>query len=61
MQKPRSIPGYCQHYDDPSGRCYLIERMPETSTRDQKCKSDTNCQRCGIYEAWKGKSNYLGK
>ena len=56
MQKPRSIPGYCQHYDDPSGRCYLIERMPETSTRDQKCKSDP--KRCGNYEAWAKGSNY---
>jgi len=61
MQKPRRIAGWCPHYDEPSGCCYLTERMPENSTRDQKCRSDRNCKNCGIYEAWASGSNYRGK
>jgi len=61
MQKPLPVPGLCPNYEERSGRCYLIEKMPENSTRDQKCKSDTRYKTCGIYEAWAKGSNYKGK
>jgi len=61
MQKPRHVSGWCPHYDEPSGRCYLSEGLPSSGTRDQKCKSDTNCKTCGNYEAWASGSNYRGK
>ena len=61
MNKPRRVSGWCPHYDEPSGCCYLTEKMPENSTRDQKCKSDSNCKHCGIYEAWTKGSNYKNK
>ena len=61
MQRPRAVPGCCPFYDHPSGKCYLAENIPESGTREQKCKSDTGCKRCGNYEAWASGSNYRGK
>ena len=61
MNKPRSVPGSCPFYDHPSDKCYLAETTPSSGTRDQKCKSDSNCKTCGNYEAWKNGSNYRGK
>ena len=60
MQKPRPISGYCPHYDGSSGCCYLTESLPDSSTRDQKCKT-SNHKNCGNYEAWKSGSNYRSK
>ena len=57
MNKPRVVPGWCPFYDDAFDKCYLSETMPSSGTRDQKCKSDSNC---GNYEAWKSGSNYRG-
>jgi len=51
MQKPRRISGWCPHYDEPSGRCYLSEGIPSSGTRDYNCKSDRNCKTCGNYQA----------
>ena len=61
MNRPRPVPGCCPFYDHPSGKCYLTESLPDTSTRDYKCKSESNCKTCGNYEAWKSGSNYRGK
>ena len=61
MSKPRTVLGSCPFYDHPSGRCYLSEGMPESGTREQKCKSDKNCKTCGNYEAWASGRNYKNK
>ena len=61
MQRPRSIPGFCPHYDDPSGRCYLTEQSQSSSQVQSKCKSDRNCKTCGNYEAWARGANYKNK
>ena len=61
MQKPRRVSGWCPHYDEPSGLCYLSESMPSSSHRDHNCKSDRNCKTCGNYEAWASGRNYTTK
>lgn len=61
MNRPRAVSGWCPHYDHPSGRCYLTEKLPQSSTKDQKCNSDTRCKTCGNYEAWAKGSNYKNK
>ena len=61
MQKPRRVSGWCPHYDEPSGCCYLSETMPSSGNRDYHCKSDKNCKSCGNYESWASGRGYKGK
>jgi hypothetical protein len=61
MQKPRRISGWCPHYDAPSGICYLSEQSHSSGVVSYNCKSDTNCKRCGNYEAWARGTNYKNK
>ncbi|GHV83720.1 hypothetical protein AGMMS50212_10600 [Spirochaetia bacterium] len=61
MDRPRHISGWCPHYDDPSGRCYLSEFMPDSGHKEYNCKSEQNCKNCGNYEAWASGRNYVGK
>ena len=61
MQKPKHVSGWCPHYDEPSGLCYLSEVMPSSGTYDYNCKSDKNCKTYSNYEAWKSSRNYTTK
>ncbi|GHV93470.1 hypothetical protein AGMMS50268_39730 [Spirochaetia bacterium] len=61
MPNPNRVSGYCPHYDDRSGCCYLSGSMPDSGHRDYNCKSEQNCKTCGNYEAWMSGRNYVGK
>jgi hypothetical protein len=61
MQKPRRISGWCPHYDEPSGKCYLSEQSQSSGHVEYNCKSDKNCKTCGNYEAWAKGTNYKNK
>jgi hypothetical protein len=61
MDRPKRVSGWCPHYDAPSGRCYLTEQSEPTSTQNYHCKSESNCETCGNYEAWAAGRNYTGK
>jgi len=61
MTRPNARPGWCPFYSQPSDKCYLAETTPSSGTREQKCKSEADCKRCGNYEAWASGRNYKGK